>query len=270
MIWYNFKLIIRRVIKDKAFTAVSILGLALGIMSFFILFLHVTNERSFDKHFQNYDNIYRVISTPEQSDSPWARSLGFIKETSSTLPEIEEATQFTHSPLANINLGEQDFQQKDVMSVDESFIKMFSVKSLIGDLSEIAKPNTAFITEAFAKKYYKNENPVGKTIDINNLHGLSDNLAKYEIKGIIKNTPPKTHFNYHIILSQKGALEKTFAALDDRKTHWVYNYITIKNGVLPSVVADKLLVSYNASSFKHTPGPKEYLFSLTIYRSWRI
>ena len=172
MIWYNLRLIFRRIVKDKAFTMVSTLGLALGITSFLILFLHVTNEKSFDKHFEDSNNIYRVISKPTQSDNAWARSLVFINEAANTFPEVEETTQFSHSTVGTINLGEENFQQKDIMSVDESFIKMFSVKSLVGDLSEFASPNTAFISEDFAAKYFKDENPVGKTINIKQLEDL--------------------------------------------------------------------------------------------------
>src|SRR5680860_877371 len=97
MIWYNIKLITRRIFKDKAFSSINVIGLVVGIMSFLILFLYVSNEKSFDKHFNDHERIYRVISTPlGREDSPWARSLGIIHTAVATIPEIEKATQFSH------------------------------------------------------------------------------------------------------------------------------------------------------------------------------
>ncbi|NPD46619.1 FtsX-like permease family protein [Lentimicrobium sp. L6] len=191
----------------------------------------------------------------------WARSLGFINGASKHIPEIVEATQFTHCPIGTIRLNENSFQQKNMMSVDESFIKMFEVESLVGDLNDISKPNTAFISEDFAKIHFENENPIGKTIKIESLQYFQD-VGEYQIRGIVKNTHPKTHFEYHILLSQKGSLQERFNVLPNRKTHWVYNYIKLKNEVSPALVADKFLSIYNESSLRNVRGPEDYKFNL--------
>jgi putative ABC transport system permease protein len=262
MVWYNLKLTIRRVIKDKVFSGINIFGLVIGITSFFILFIYVSNEKNFDKHFSDYEKIYRVISKPSSANTARARGLLIIKEAAATFPEVEDATQFSHCPVGDIKIDNKTFQQEDIMSVDESFISMFSVESLVGDLSDITKPNTAFITEEFAKKHFKDENPVGKTIDIRALQYISY-LGEYEIKGIVKNTPPKTHFNYQILLSQKGSLHKYHdPSQSDRKISWAYSYVKLKKVTSYSLVEDKFLAYYNQSDFKNKRGPKEFDFSL--------
>jgi len=262
MIWYNIKLIARRIFKDKAFSSINVVGLVIGIVSFLVLFLYVSNEKSFDKHFADHERIYRVTSIPEgREETPWARSLGIIHPATTTIPEIEQATQFSHCAVGTIKMGEQTFQQNDILSVDESFIEMFSVKAKVGDLSEISKPNTVFITEDFAGKYFKNENPVGKKIIVEALQ-YARNVGDYEIRGIVKNTHPKTHFNYELLLSQKGGLQERYEAQPNQKTQWVYNYIKLKKGALPGDVEHKLLGFYDASSVKQTRGPKEYQFQL--------
>ena len=262
MILYNLKITIRRLLKDKAFSAINILGLVIGIASFLILFIYVSNEKSFDKHFTDHERIYRVTSIPEgREENPWARSLGIIHQTIPSIPEIEEATQFTHCTVGSIKIGEQTLQQNDIMSVDEGFIKMFDVKSKVGDLAEISKPNTVFITEDFAKKYYKNDNPVGKTIKIEALQ-YARNVGDYEIRGIIQNTHPKTHFKYELLLSQKGGLQERYEAQPNQKTQWLYNYFKLKKGTSSVLVADKVKAFFDASSLKETRGPQEYEFSL--------
>jgi len=262
MIWYNLKITIRRIRNEIAFAGINVFGLAIGITSFFILFLYVANEKSFDKHFPDYKNIYRVISTPEGTTTAWARSLGFIHQATATIPEIEEATQFSHCQVGTIKIDEQSFQQKDILSVDKSFIQLFVVESIVGDLSEITKPNTVFISEDFADKYFKGENPVGKFLEIEALQYVRD-LGKFEIRGIVKNTHPKTHFNYHLLLSQKGALQERYAALPDQKIQWVYNYVKLKSGTSPSLISDKIQAIYDSGNLKQIRGPKDYRFNLT-------
>ncbi len=141
-------------------------------------------------------------------------------------------------------------------------MNMFEVKSLVGDLTDIDKPNVAFISENFAKKYFKNENPVGKSIEIEALQ-YARNLGDYEIRGIINNTHPKTHFNYEILLSQKGGLEERYASLPNAKIQWVYNYVSLRDGASPKEVASKITAFYDASELKQTRGPKDYSFNLT-------
>ncbi|BAX79755.1 ABC transporter permease [Labilibaculum antarcticum] len=261
MLWYHLKLSVLRLLKNRAFSATNILGLSIGIASFFVLFIHVQNEKSYDKHINDHQNIYRVISTPSHIDDPWARSLGFIKEASSNFPEVEDATQFSHCPVGTIKIHEQIVSQKDILSVDTNFMNLFGIESLIGNLSEITKPNVAFISERFAKKYFENKNPIGQYIDVERLQYGRD-FGKYEIIGIVKNTPIKTHFNCEILLSQKGSLEERYTSLTERKTQWVYNYLKLKKGVSPSIVEEKILNTFNNSSFRQTRGPKDYKFKL--------
>lgn len=262
MIWYNLRFAINSILKDKGFAVINIVGLVVGIMSFLMLFIFVANEKSFDKHFPRYQNIYRVTSVPfGGEENPWARSLGFILPAASNLPEVEMATQFSHCPIGSIKIGEQKFQQKDIMSVDTNFIKMFSVECRVGDLNEIVKPNVAFISEDFAKQHFGNENPVGKTIEIDALQYLQ-NLGLFEIRGVLKNTHPKTHFNYEILISQKGALETRYANLAEQKIQWVYTYMLLKSNTSPNLVENKILAHFNASSLKNSVGPTEYHFNL--------
>lgn len=259
MLAYYLRLSIIRLRKNPAFTMLNILGLCIGFAAFFILYLHVKNEDSYDKHFNDHANIYRVVSTPghinnEWSDA-WARSLGFIKDESRKFPEVEMACRFSHSKAEILEIDGKQFEQGDVLSVDQEFLEMFSVESINGNLKDLQKPNIAFISERFATKYFENKNPIGENISI-------DRMGEYQVAGIVKNTAPKSHFNYELLLSQKGSLEDRYKRLNDRKTHWVYSYLKLKNNANPTDVADKIRTWYNQSSYKDKPGPREYSFRL--------
>ena len=259
---YNLKITIRRLFKDKAFSAINIFGLVIGISSFLVLFIHVSNEKSFDKHFTGHQNIYRVISAIGGNyNADWARSLGIVHIASAEIPEVKLATQFSHCDGGTIKLGENTLVQNNIISVDEAFFEMFDVEIITGNVSEISKPNTVFVTEDFVRKHFAGLNPIGELIDVQNLQYTRD-LGDYEIRGIVKNTHPKTHFKYELLISQKGGLQERFAALPNRKIQWTYNYFKLQKDADPKLVADKVAAFYNASSLKTTPGPQEYDFSL--------
>ena len=97
-----------------------------------------------------------------RENAPWARSLGIIKPASANIPEIEMATQFTHCEVGNIKIGDNSIQQPNIMSVDLNFTKMFDIETIVGDINEIEKPNTVFISEDFAKKYFRGISPIGQ------------------------------------------------------------------------------------------------------------
>lgn len=259
---YNLKITFRRLVKGGVFSLINIFGLVIGISSFLILFIHVSNEKSFDKHIDEHENIYRVTSVPGgRANASWARSLGIIHAVSSKIPEVELATQFSSCDLGTIKIGENTLQQNNIMAVDAAFFKMFEVESKVGDLNEIDKPNTVFISEDFARKHYGNLNPVGQIINIEALQYVR-NIGDYEIRGIVKNAHPKTHFTYELLLSQKGSLQERFESLPGRKIQWTYNYYQLQNGASPELVAEKVKSFWDESSAKQTRGPKEYDFSL--------
>jgi putative ABC transport system permease protein len=258
---YNLKLTIRRLLRDKTFLLINVFGLVIGITSFLVLFIHVSNEKSFDKHIAGHKNIYRVHSAPKGNPG-WARSLGIVYAFSSEIPEIELTTQFIHCPVGTLKIGDNSFQQNDILWVDEAFIEMFEVKAKVGNLLDLEEPNTVLISEDFARKHYGNLNPVGQIIKFEASQYKKD-IGDYEIRGIVKNTHPKTHLKYELLASQKGNMQKTFdKSLPNLKVLWAYNYFKLQKGASPELVAKKLAAFWNKSSLKQEGGPKEYDFSL--------
>ncbi|WP_297085884.1 ABC transporter permease [uncultured Draconibacterium sp.] len=259
---YNLKISLRRLLNDKVYTGLNLFGLVIGIASFLVLFIHVSNEKSFDKHIAGHENIYRVTSVPGgRANANWARSLGIVHAVSSEIPEVELATQFSNCDLGTIKVSENSIQQKNIMAVDQAFCQMFEVKAKLGNLSEINEPNTVFVSEDFARKHFGSLNPIGQLITVEALQYVR-NVGDYEIRGVVKNTHPKTHFKYELLLSQKGGLQERFESLPDRKIQWTYNYYQLQNGASPEMVAEKIKAFWDKSAAKQTRGPQEYDFSL--------
>lgn len=260
---YYLKITIRRLLRDKAFLLINVFGLVIGISSFLVLFIHVSNEKSFDKHIAGHENIYRVNSVPRGMENDrWARSMGIVHSASSEIPEVELAAEFIHCPVGTIKTGDNSFQQSDIFWVDEAFIKMFEVQAKVGNLLDLEEPNTVFISEDFARKHYGNLNPVGQIIKFEAGQYKRD-IGDYVIRGIVKNTHHKTHFKYELLASQKGNQQKAFEkTLPNLKVLWAYNYFKLAKGASPELVAKKIAAFWDKSSLKQEGGPKEYDFSL--------
>jgi len=258
----QLRILLRRLGRDQLLTAITFCGLVTGISAFLVLFIHVMNERQFDRHIRDYERIYRVHSPPAHIDqAPWARSLGIVHLAAEHIPGVELATQFTHCDAGRIRIGEQSMEQRHIMSVDEAFVQMFGVESILGNLRDLAEPNTVFISEDFAKKYFGDKNPVGQQIHIDALQ-YSRDLGPYEIRGMVKNTNPRTHFRYELLISQTGSLQERYESLPDRKVSWTYNYFRLSEGTDPAKIAGDLKAFYDNSSLKDTRGPQEWVFRL--------
>lgn len=256
------KPILRRLRRERLLSIFTFCGLIVGFSAFLLLSIHVRNERQFDRHFHRSEHIYRVHSVPAHiSQDPWARSLGIVNLAADHIPGIQLATQFTHCLGGQIRIGEQSIDQDHIMSVDQAFISMFGVESILGDLEDLEAPNTVFLSESFARKHFGDQDPLGELIYIDALQ-YSRDLGPYEIRGIVKDTEPRSHFRYELLISQKGALQERIVDLSGRKAQWTYNYYRLADNSDPAVVADQLREHYEQSSLKNTPGPQEYDFSL--------
>jgi len=258
MLRHNLLFAIRRLINEKGYSLITLIGLVTGISAFLVLFLYVANEKSFDRHIPDHDRIFRVHTTPEGGEEArWARSLGFILPASENIPEVEEATLFAHSPEGVVKIDDQTIILKDVLTVDENFFAMFGIRMISGDYREISKPNVVFITVEMARKYFGHENPVGKTLEIIELQ-YDQKLGHYEIRGVVESIHPKTHFRFDMLTSQKGGLQQRFDYIPSGRLQWTYSYVKLSKGANLTDVSGKYQQYYDDNLKENMGYPPVY------------
>ena len=86
-------------------------------------------------------------------------------------------------------------------------------------------------------------------------YNTARNVGDYEIRGIVKNTHPKTHFKYEMLLSQKGGLQERFEQQPNRKTQWVYNYFKLRKELHLTAVAEKVTAFLRCQQFETNTWP---------------
>lgn len=193
-----FKIALRSVWKDKFFSFLNISGLAIGIACCLLIVTYVRYELSYDKHFEGYENIYRIIIdgsfngrefTGSQSPSPTG---GVYKD---QIPAVEERLRLRNSGDWIVKYEDKVFNENRVVFSDETFFDVFKIRLIKGNPQEVLnRKNHLVMSETVAQKYFGDEDPVGKIVRL-------DNDSDWTVSGVYEDIPGNTHFRFNMILS---------------------------------------------------------------------
>jgi len=192
------KIAIRSLFKDKFFSFLNISGLAIGIACCLLIMTYVSYELSYDKHFNNSENIYRVVIEGSfngrdfkgaENPSPAG---GTFKE---QIPQIEERLRFRRSGEWIVNYEDKVFTEDRVVFADETFFDIFQIDLVKGNPKEaLLRKNQVVISQSLAEKYFGTDDPLQKTLKL-------DNNDDYMVTGVFEEIPGNTHFHFDMILS---------------------------------------------------------------------
>lgn len=187
----------RNVLKNKMFSLINIMGLAIGMACSILILLWVMNELSYDKFHEKKDNIYRVLFERINDDGSLSmrRNLPFLlgDAIKAEIPEIKEIARYSRGNRVPIIKDNISFYENTVCYADPSILDIFSFPLIEGDPENLFNDiRSVVITERWAKKYFGDENPIGKQLNWNN-------WQIFTIQGVIKNIPENSHINFDLI-----------------------------------------------------------------------
>ena len=197
----HLKFAIRAFLKDKFFSGLNLLGLALGITVSIILLLILQNDFTYDQHYANHKRIYRLgahyqITGTDALIGSTARELAPILR--DVYPEIEAMVRiktFDRQLVKEESKGpDKIFYEENIAQTDSSYFKIFSHEFIAGDIATcLADPHNVVITAFMAKKYFNTDSPLDKTLLINN------EIRK--VTAVIRDLPENTHLKFDFLLS---------------------------------------------------------------------
>ncbi|MBC9929770.1 ABC transporter permease [Chitinophaga qingshengii] len=187
-----FHIAFRNLTRNKGFSLINISGLAIGMATAILILLWVKDEAGFDRFHSKLDRLYQVWSNDSIQNK--IRSMTMTPEImaptlKTDYPEIEEVSRVRWTR----NLLGTPQQDKRLMAagavVDPGFLSMFSFPLVNGNAQTVLKdPNNIVITTQLAHKFFQQENPVGKIIELGN--------TPYTVSGVLQRLPDNTQFSF--------------------------------------------------------------------------
>lgn len=191
-------LLFRVISRNRLFSVLNIAGLAVGMASFIIIVLWITDELSYDRFHENSDRIVRMKTffqmNGEEEYSPFCPA-PMANALVNDYPEVETVVRMRDYGNFIVKYEDKVFNERQIIFADSTFFNVFSFKLLSGDPDEVLKASNAIvISETAAKKYFGDEDPVGKMIKL-------DNRLDIQVTGVFEDMPSPSHIHFDYIVS---------------------------------------------------------------------
>lgn len=233
----------RRLIKNKIFSFINIFGLTTGLTACLMIFLFVMNECSVDSFHTNGRNIYRVVRgyDPAKPPSPFISS-PYARALLNDFPgEIRQAVRVMPNDASLIVYNNRSFHEKQVIWADSNFFTVFSFPLLKGNPATcLNNPNSIVLTETTAKKYFGNEDPMGKILEIDKTFKVMVTGIAKDLSAVLINRTAAASLGY----TPEAAIGRWIrnAMLDSARRRIVgvvedFNFTPLKQNIEPLVIA---------------------------------
>ena len=262
MIKNYFKIAWRNLLRYKGFSFINILGLAIGLACCILVTLFIKDELSYDRYNKNAGDIYRVVKDFVNDDgsrlpdatTPPAIGPAIQKE----IPEIEQVVRFMPGWGGKfyVRNGEKRFIETNLYRADSSIFDVFTFQFLQGDPNTALKaPDAIVLTESMAKKYFGNENPINKILEV-------DAWGPRMVTAVIKDIPENSHFDIDLLMPLR--FRRPDGTLRDINSNWgwynYYTYIKLKPGSRIADVDKRIREIFK----KNQPENENYFYSQAL------
>jgi len=236
MIRNYIKIACRNLSRHKAYTLINLTGLAVGMAAAILIFLWVRDELSFDRFHEFADTTYRVEFDQDYSGrlfhvtvEPWPMAPALDLE----LPEVAAASRYTSVGDVLARAGDRSFYENRIRYVDPAFFEIFTFPLISGDLGAFGRnPKSVIMTRSQAEKYFGKQDPVGKSLTINN-------RDDFTVVGVMEDVPPHSSLRFDMLIPVEFLAD---SGID--MTRWSYNtvptYVRLHPGGDPRAVAEKI------------------------------
>jgi putative ABC transport system permease protein len=220
------KIAFRNIWKNKGYSAINILGLAIGLATCLLILIYVMDELSYDKFNKKADRIYRVDGEINFGGTHFILAVApdpLGATLKKDFPQVEQYVRFRNYGGFSVKKGNEIIPEANVINVDSTLFDVFTLPAIEGDTkTALNDPSSIVITERIAKKYFNTTSAVGKILVVND-------ATNYKVSAVIKNLPTQSHFDYDFFVPLHSD--------ESKQNNWLSNnfntYIVLKKGVGP-------------------------------------
>jgi len=246
------KVAFRNLRRNKLYASLNILGLSIGLGSFFIIYLFLQNELAYDQFHEKKDRIYRVVTIAESDfgvEKEAGMSYAFSPALIGNIPGIEAFSRVIQKNiLFSFNEGDENIDGTETLTVDQGFLDFFTIYFIHGSAqTSLQSPYSLIIDEATALKHYGTTDVLGKIVKYNKVN--------YTIDAVFRDLPKSSSIKGNIIVLN----ETINARYGEGNWSWrlnnLQNYILLNDNTTLSELENKLTDLY-VSNNKWAAGKK--------------
>lgn len=226
----------RNLIRKKGYSAINILGLAVGMACCLLILMWVEDEMSYDRFHKQSDDIYRVVTElryGERSTNLATTPAPLAPMLKQEIPDIMEYCRYYQYDGSLIQFTDKAFFERQIHFADPSFFKIFTFSPVEGNIeSSLEDKRSIVITESIAQKYFGDGNALGQVLSIK---GLGD----FSVSAVLDEIPSNSHFQFDFILPFDNLID-----LGEPLEGWgrmrYFTYILARENAYPDSLESKI------------------------------
>ncbi len=187
------KTAIRQLTRNRLFSSLNIIGLAIGLCGSIFIFLWVQDELSFDRDNPQAEDVYRITTTLGSIHAATAPiNMGLYLQRN--LPQVKECVRFLPSDPVMLSFGEKRFVEKRIWYADSNFQQLFNLPLVKGDAAHIFQSKSeVLLTESTAKRYFGDKDPMGQRLKLQARQDVG-------VTGVLKDLPENSHMQFDMLI----------------------------------------------------------------------
>src|SRR6478735_2196094 len=249
----------RSLIKQKIYTGINVIGLAVSISASLLIVLYVNHELSYDKFFPGANRIFKMVLERKYPNHVTHYSVvphSFAKSMQQDFPEVESTLHLfgpNRNSVITYKISDTEiktFEEDYVLQADSSFFKFFDIELIKGDKeTALASAKQVIISEATAQKYFGKDEPIGKI--------LGGDFGEMKVTGVFKNLPDNSHLRFDFMGSVGGEQFNRFINQENYTGFDSHTYVKLKPGTDSKTLEakfPKMVDRYAAAHIEHDLG----------------
>jgi len=240
--------LVRNAGRDKFFTLLNLLGLAIGITATIMIFVYIQDQLTYDKHNEHFENIFRLegdFFINEKQDLTAITQIPLGPTLKDDYPEIVDHTRILPRPDFYFKSGEDTFKEDSIMLADSTIFSVFSIPFVTGDPNTaLTAPYSMVISNSLAHKYFGTWDVVGESM-------ANPDGTTYNITGVFVDLPENVHLRYNGLIST-ATIEEMIGSERfygrSAGAFWnvtCYTYVLMANNTTPDMVLAKFPEFYD-------------------------
>jgi putative ABC transport system permease protein len=221
-----FKIALRNFLRHKGYSVINMAGFSIGMACCLLILIYVRHELSYDRYHKDEERIYRIAQDirTQTSNRVFAPISPMVAPTLKTdYPQVEQAGRALTTSQSRLVRREDTFFYEDrFMYADQELFEVLTIPFIQGNPQKaLTRPHTLVISERIALKYFGHDNPLGKTLEIDN--------ETFEVTGIVADPPENTHLKYDLVASMKTLSD--WEEMSNWYSTMFYTYLKLKPNV---------------------------------------